>query len=147
MKKIFALLAGIGLSMSAMAVDDQGNAMAAGTNSVAITDCSLLSEDVKINLSANVFGAYACNTLLNQIGVATCHPNGRKGTVSVSCDPATDAACDTDTDADGVADHKTVNNGLTYIASSAGGGVSGTEALNCVAGGDVTSEAATAAGL
>lgn len=80
MKKTLIIAAGLasfGLSMNASA------AAIAGTNAGAVTaittsNCALLSEDVNINLSANVAAGYACNTGTNIIGVATCHPNGRK---------------------------------------------------------------------
>lgn len=155
MKKVILGFAIAGLlATNAFAVDDAGTAFPVGR--ITMVDCSLLTEEVKVNLSANVFGAYACNTTSNVIGVATCHPNGRKGTVSVSCDPVgdpdadpavpADENCTASTD-DPTSGTTSVQGGIAYRASSAGGRVSGTAAVNCAMGGDTTSEAATAAGL
>lgn len=157
MKKIFVLMAGIGLSLNAMAADDTGTAISSGTAIAATAaGCSLLGESVTINLSTSVAGAYACNTTDNVIGVATCHPTGRKGDVTVACivgDGTTpvgsDPDCvDNDGDGDTATGTKVVQGGLAYTASSAGGRVTGTNAATCtVANPDVTAEAETAAGL
>lgn len=162
-KVIFGVMASVFVS-SAIAADT-GSAISSGTAipNEAATGCSLLSEQVIINLSAGVFGAYACNTVSNVIGVATCHPNGRKGDVTVDCDPVAVAA---DPD-NGVAGYTppagcavkpapnvdpnngsvTVRGGLAYTASSQGGRVSGANAANCRAGGSTVAEAQRAANL
>lgn len=157
MKKTF-LVAALGFAISAtsaFAADNTGTVM---SGAVATTDCSLLSEDVNINLSANVFGAYACNTADNVIAVATCHPNGRKGAVQVACDPvANPAATPPYTPPAGCAVRAnpanpndgvmTVQGGLAFTASTSGGSVQGANAENCVTGGNTTAEAEDAAGL
>lgn len=164
MKKIiFGFLASV-VASSALAAD-AGAPIASGTaiDTTAAAGCSLLSEEIRVNLSAGVFGAYACNTVSNVIGVATCHPNGRKGDVAVDCDPVARAA-------DAVAGTAayvppagcvvkpapntiptngslTARGGLAYTASSQGGRVGGANATNCNAGGNTTPEARRAAGL
>nr|WP_298135814.1 hypothetical protein [uncultured Pseudomonas sp.] len=153
MKKIiFGVMLSVGIVSGAFAADNAGTVIPSGTAITAGTgnDCSLLSEDVTINLSNNVFGAYACNTTDNVIGVATCHPTGRKGNVQVACDPTSASApagC-TATDASApTVGTATVQGGLAFTASTRGGSVTGTNAANCVAGGSTTAEAATAADL
>jgi hypothetical protein len=100
MKKIaFALLA-LGFSVQAFAGTlDQG-----ARTIVEDDDCALLSEGVAATLSANVQGAYSCNTTTNLIAITTCHPNGRK-------------------DASG-------NNNF-YTASGAGGGIASEQTAGC----------------
>lgn len=149
MKKNFMLaVAAFGFSLSALAADNAGTPI-----TVAITPdaagCSLLTEEVTINLSAGVFGSYACNTDDNLIGVATCHPNGRKGNVVVSCSVAAGNGCVATPDASDAADNGTitVQGGVAFTASSGGGTVNGAAAQNCAAGGNVNAEAATAAQL
>lgn len=154
-KALITIALGFGFSSAVMAADDTGTVI--GTT-VTTTDCSLLTEDVSINLSNSVFGAYACNTTDNVIGIATCHPSGRKGNVEVSCNPVADpnatppyvppAGCALRANPananDGV---MTVQGGLAFTASSAGGRVQGAPAQNCTAGGNTTAEAEAAAGL
>jgi len=154
-KVIFALVAGIAFSTSALAAD-AGAAITSGTaiDTTAGAGCSLLSEDVTINLSNSVFGAYACNVTDNVIGVATCHPTGRKGNVSVACDPTATqgqtgfvAGCTATAGAAANVGTATVQGGLAFTASSQGGRVTGAEAANCVTGGNTIAEAQGAAGL
>lgn len=151
-KVIFGVMLSVGVVGSTFAADDAGTVIPSGTaiTAGAGNDCSLLSEDVTINLSNNVFGAYACNTTDNVIAVATCHPTGRKGNVQVACDPtdanAPEGCAATDASAPTVGT-ATVLGGLAYTASTSGGSVTGTNAENCVTGGSTTAEAATAAGL
>lgn len=161
-KVIFGVLASVFVS-GAMAAD-AGSAISSGTAiSADAQGCSLLSEQVTINLSSGVFGAYACNVVGNVIGVATCHPNGRKGDVAADCNPVPVVA---DPDA-GIVGYTppagctvkpapntdptngtvTVRGGLAYTASSRGGRVGGDNAANCIAGGSTVTEAQGAAGL
>ncbi len=158
-KKIIAFLVAAGVSAGVVAADNQGTAIPAN-GVVATTACSLLSEDVVLNLSAGVKGSYACNTANNVVAVAACHPNGRKQGVSVDCDPVARAAdapggeytppqgCALKTnptsDNDGT---MIVSGGVTYTASSRGGRVQGVQAIGCTASGNVNTEVATAAGL
>lgn len=50
-------------------------------------DCSLLSESVSINLSANVRGAWACDEVTQNIKVATCSQIGSRRPLTVQCLP------------------------------------------------------------
>lgn len=161
-KSFFALMLVTGFIANANATDNAGTVITSGTPiPVTALGCSLLSEAVAINTSTGVFGAYACNTVRNIISVSTCHPNGRKGTVTVNClvgspgAPAncapTVAGCATDnTDPQKpvyCAGTGTVLGGVTNVATTAGGRVGGVPAANCVANGSTTAEAAAAAGL
>lgn len=162
-KNIFALMVFAGFSISAMAADNQGTAIPDnGQIEAAATGCSLLTENVTLNLSNSVFGAYACNTAANIVGVGTCHPNGRKGNIAVDCDPvarpeSAPNAGDGYTPPQGCAlksnnqnandGTMSVQGGLAFTASSRGGRVQGVSAQNCRAGGNTTAEAAAAANL
>ena len=159
--KIVALMLAAGFSMSAVAADNVGTTIP-GDGRLTTVDCSLLTEDVTLNLSSNVFGSYACNTAGNIVAVATCHPNGRKGNVAVDCDPVA-----RDETAPGLGDGYTppngcavkanpqtpndgtmnVQGGLAFSASSRGGRVQGVAAQNCRTGGNTNTEAAEAANL
>ncbi|MCV2219319.1 hypothetical protein [Thauera sp. Sel9] len=156
MKKLLLSLAlGFGLAGNLMAADNAGTTIA---GAVTTTDCSLLTEDVRLNLSSAVFGSYACNTTDNVIGIATCHPQGRKGNVTVACDPVDNPAaippytapdgCTVRAGGTGPNDGEmTVQGGLAFTASSAGGRVQGEAAQNCTTGGNTNAEAENAAGL
>lgn len=154
-KNILALFIAISASSFAMAADNAGTAI---TGPVSTTDCSLLSEQVTLNLSNSVFGAYACNTTANVVAVATCHPTGRKGNVDVSCNPVADpaatpayvppAGCVVRSGGSGPTDGvMQVQGGLAFTASTSGGTVQGVSAAACRTGGSTTAEAAAAAGL
>lgn len=161
-KSFFVLMLAAGFIANVNATDNAGTVISSGTPiPVDNTGCSLLSESVSINTSTGVFGAYACNTTDNIIAVSTCHPNGRKGTVTVSCtvgaagQPAdcaqpTGSTCVPDataTPAVTCPGTGTVLGGVTNVATTAGGRVGGVAAANCVTGGSTTAEAATAAEL
>ena len=85
MKKLAYLLvaAGIGVSFPAladpMAIPDDG-AVTAGEGN----DCELLSENIRVNLSSNVVGAFNCNVATNTIWVGTCHNAGSRN-ASLTC--------------------------------------------------------------
>lgn len=55
-----------------------GASTAIGTGTGA-GNCELLQVSVTANVSPNVEVAWSCNATGNTIGVAACHPNGRKG--------------------------------------------------------------------
>lgn len=150
-KVIFGLVAGLAVSANVMAAD-AGSAIPSGDaiDTTVAAGCSLLSEAVTINLSNNVFGAYACNVADNIIAVATCHPAGRKGDVTVACTVgATDApegcTATADTGDAATAGTAVVQGGVTYTGSSQGGRIGGTNAAACVAGGNTIAEAVAAA--
>lgn len=73
MKKISALLVGLVISGTVFA-----QVPASGQNTIGRTtdDCTLLNENITINLSGSVFGALHCNA--NRIAIAACHINGRQ---------------------------------------------------------------------
>lgn len=126
MKKLLITLGGIvsiAFSTSVFAADNADEAIAAdqigtgeGTRaSIAVGDCSLLTEQVSINLSSGVAGGYHCATASNIIAVGACHPNGRN-----------DAS----------------NNNYIYTGSSAGGSVVGSQDANCTSDGAAAASAA-----
>lgn len=43
-------------------------------------DCPILGEDVRLNLSKGVKGAYECSEVSNSIDVGACHESGSRGT-------------------------------------------------------------------
>ncbi|MCV2216543.1 hypothetical protein [Thauera sp. Sel9] len=73
MKKLFIILGGIFISSSAFSAD-----FGVGGGIIRDTDCALLSENVRINLSKDVVGGWACNS--RAVSIAACHPTGRKTT-------------------------------------------------------------------
>lgn len=106
MKKFaFALLA-LGLAAQASAGTFDTGARTVVEPGTGDDQCALLSEGVTATLSANVAGAFACDTDTNLIAITTCHPNGRK-------------------DAEG-------NNNF-YTANGAGGGVANERSAACTA--------------
>lgn len=75
MKKILFLVAGLVMAGGALA---QSTTVVLGSDNnytVKTTDCALLNENVKINLTSNVGGAVACND--KAIAIAACHSGGR----------------------------------------------------------------------
>lgn len=86
-------------------------------------DCALLGENVNLNLSANVVGAYVCTDGIDkQIGVATCSVAGRTvpRTAQVPCGEAGQPACNQD----GSQPTREFRGSFVYTISSAGGRVS-----------------------
>ena len=100
MKKIFvAAFAGLILSSGVMAQEGgdtgsggdattcAGGALTTGSKiKIEKSACSLLNEDVNINLSKDVTGAYVGDVDANVIRIATCHPNGRKNVTPAGSD-------------------------------------------------------------
>lgn len=85
MKKIAYVLiaASLGLSSSAFAAGTalpSTGVVTTGTGGL----CELLSEQIKVNLSANVSGAFNCDVPTNTITVGTCHNAGSRNP-SVTC--------------------------------------------------------------
>lgn len=97
MKKIAFVLFGL----AAIGAAQAGTLLSAANKySILSGDCSLMNEDVKLALSSNVQGAYACDAASSPTGisVATCHTGGRTANRSITC-TATDvtnavAGCD-----------------------------------------------------
>lgn len=84
MKKKIALAliaAGAGLSFSAFA---EPKAVPANGTVDANNDCTLLSENIKVNLSSGVKGAFNCDVATNTIWVGTCHTAGSRNS-SLKC--------------------------------------------------------------
>lgn len=85
MKKLAYLLvaAGIGVSFPAladpMAIPANGQVTGGAGN-----DCELLSENIRVNLSSNVVGAFNCDIATNTIWVGTCHNAGSRNS-SLTC--------------------------------------------------------------
>ena len=82
MKKVMmslALVLGAGVVVPAMA------APIVSGEAIDSDACELLGETVRLNLSANVTGAYSCNTSTSTIRVATCHAAGSRTPTMVSC--------------------------------------------------------------
>lgn len=87
MKKITLLLVGLMASGAASAASVP---MTSASTSVGNATCTLLNENVAINLSNNVVGAVEC--LPTGISIAACHTAGRTATRTqdvVTCVPAT----------------------------------------------------------
>ncbi len=152
MKFGIVLAAFLSFSTSSWSADNGSAALTSGT-AVAATaaGCSLLNEEVKVNLSKDVIAAYACNTVANRIAIATCHPSGLKSTFNVQ--PLIDDPNYTGTGTppkipDETAAPISVTGGKAFTASTDGGQVLGTNSRNCLAvGGTATTEAAERAGL
>lgn len=76
--KILAGLAGLTLSVAVQAGQIAPQTNGGASTISASTDCTLITEDVTVNLSANVAGGYNCNTASNVIAFAGCSTAGRK---------------------------------------------------------------------
>lgn len=97
---------------------------------ITTTACTLLGEQVKLNLSNNVSGAYSCTEATSTIQVAACHKAGSRNTTTVACansgtaqDPDwNNASCQDESDTFEITDYR------GFRASSQGGRV-GAQAL------------------
>jgi len=74
---------------AASAVVFASSAMAAPTKIVSgdpitTTQCAILGDTVRLNLSKGVWGAYNCDEALNAINVGACHETGSRST-SLTC--------------------------------------------------------------
>lgn len=105
MKKIITAMvmaAGLGAAFTASAAGIVIKNGVAITN--ADTECPLLGDNVTINLSNNVSGAYSCDLALAEIKVATCHKAGSRKASQIACQQVSqdetgnpiynDASCD-----------------------------------------------------
>ncbi|MCQ4304957.1 hypothetical protein [Stutzerimonas frequens] len=83
MKKILTCLA---LASTLFAANSYAAEIKSGTPITAdAAGCELLAQDVTINLSSNVFGAYSCQKANNVIKVATCHKAGSRKIETIKC--------------------------------------------------------------
>jgi hypothetical protein len=89
MTKVVLTIAGV---MAFGAAHAATQALAGATNTLQSATCTLLNEDVTINISNNIRGGIACDD--TQIVVATCSIAGR--TTSRSTTSNTPAGCDDD---------------------------------------------------
>lgn len=140
MKKIIGSVALAALACTSM------NAIAApvaivSNDQIAVADCALLAEDVRIALSTSVLAARNCVVANNAILMATCHTSGRKAsrTVEVPCDADDNTpapVCDGSGGA-GATVNRVTNTGAAIFVGSTAGGQLGPAALDgseCVAG-------------
>ncbi|MFA7619160.1 MAG: hypothetical protein WC012_08930 [Thiohalomonadaceae bacterium] len=131
MKKIaFAIFVSMGLGTSFSAVA-AGETITSGEEITGGVDgnCVLLADDVRLNLSNGVSGAYMCDEGTTTIKVGTCHAAGSR-TASISC-----AVVDHDEDNNPIYNNEgcdgTPNQTINepdyrgYFASTTGGAVGG----------------------
>ncbi|MNR16185.1 hypothetical protein D3C85_1327710 [compost metagenome] len=52
---------------------------------VAMATCATIGQDVTINTSANVIGAFSCNEAGNAAALGTCHTSGSRKTTIYTC--------------------------------------------------------------
>lgn len=52
---------------------------------ITTTNCTLLGEQVTLNMSNNVSGAYACDETASTITVAACHKAGSRKPTDITC--------------------------------------------------------------
>lgn len=133
-KQLIALLAGMTVSMGAMAAADSGTLNSGASTPIGTATsgetntCSLLGDSVTVNLSANVEGAFECDFANSAIRIATCHIGGSRAEQTDTC---ADVSADPN---DGNVEWNipgctTVGEDITYtdrtafVANSAGGGV------------------------
>lgn len=124
------LIAGMTVSMSALAA---GTALTKGGSTEITTaacggaDTSLLGSAVKVNLSANVNGAYSCDFATTSIKIATCHETGSRAAKSGTCQVTGQDDDDNDIFNDptcaAAGDTFEYNDRSAYVASNLGGSV------------------------
>lgn len=84
MKKMnLAILVAMGLGFSGVAL--AAPTPMSGSSPITTTDCVLLKENVNVNLSANVAGAYECTESNTTIKLAMCHATGSRKTRPFPC--------------------------------------------------------------
>lgn len=119
------------LFVGSMIAAGSASAVVAPTDGIITTQaCSLLGEQVKLNFSNNVHGAYSCTEATSTIVVAACHKAGSRNTATVQCANSGDAtnpdwndtSCTSESDSFEITDYR------GYRASSQGGKV-GAQAL------------------
>ncbi len=120
-----AVTASVLTPLSAMAL--------ANINSTDITsgptrECVLLGEDIKIELSNKVHGAYDCDGLTPLIRFATCHEHGRYPPSTASCvrmgtDPTTNEPMWSDTSCNSADDSYAIDYYRGFVATNSGGAI------------------------
>ncbi|EQM74958.1 hypothetical protein [Stutzerimonas stutzeri] len=61
---------------------------------ITTTECAILGDTVRLNLSKGVFGAYNCDEARNAINVGACHETGSRSTSLTCAQIGVDAAGD-----------------------------------------------------
>ena len=105
-----------------------------GVGSSETLSCDLLSETVRVGLSANVRGVIECNDTDSVTAIATCHSAGRKVFNAPITAANTGAVTPTD-----------VTQGVIFTSSSLGGKIGIVEGDGCTADTGLTTAAADAA--
>lgn len=133
MKKIAYALIAAGMSLSFSVFAAPAAVPADGVVTAGATGlCPQLSEQVKINLSSNVSGAFNCDEASNTITIATCHNAGSRlpslKCAQIGTDPTTNAPIfnDDQCDAQKVADGESIEGTPDYrgfFAQTSGGSV------------------------
>lgn len=126
------------LSLAIAPALSMAQATAVNPNPMTLTPvmCSLLLDDLRIQLSSGVAGAYNCNVAGSRIAFATCHTSGRVATrtgatvvnpTACNDDPNDTAACATTT--------SSASGALVASTSTAGGSMVSTFGGTCDAAG------------
>ncbi|WAE62949.1 hypothetical protein OUY36_05045 [Stutzerimonas sp. R40042] len=130
--KISALI--LALSMSATSVMAAGTAIESGQPITGgdTGDCVLLGDNVSLNLSKDVYGAYSCTEVSSAIKVATCHKSGSRKPTNVSCavtgEDASGNPTYNDSSCDGTSGQTfEITDYRAFVANSRGGSVSATD--------------------
>jgi hypothetical protein len=91
MKKIQLMLVGV-LGLTASGLSSAVEVMGAGGATLTILACPQLANDTRVVLSANVRGAYDCDTDAVIVGISACHATGltagRSADVAPTAPPA-----------------------------------------------------------
>lgn len=132
-KTLVALsLAGVSSFASAVQIDG---------NPILPADCSLLAEQVTLNLSTNVIGAYNCDVPNTRVDIGACHESGSRKPLVVNCtavgvDPVSGDNIYNDDSCDGTPQQTfTIADYRGYQASTSGGSVGASDlGGNCNAG-------------
>jgi hypothetical protein len=123
------IAAGIGMSFGVHAqvnLNDGGATIIGPAGSTtADEECVLLGENVTLNLSRAVHGAFQCDEATNAIKISTCHETGSRKPTVVNCTAQgeapnityTPSGCTADTPNIEIADYR------GFTANSRGGGV------------------------
>lgn len=118
MKKELSIL---GLSMIPALAAAAGTAIT-GNTTVNTVACTLLQDDLKLQLSSGVVGAYNCNTTANAIQLSSCHTSGRV-TQRTSKTVVNPTACTADpTDTAACASTTSSASGATVASTTTAGG-------------------------
>ncbi len=140
-KNLLALFAASAVVFASSAIAAPA-AIQSGTD-ITTTQCTILGDTVKLNLSKGVRGAYNCDEARNAINVGACHETGSRSTSLVCAQIGVNSADNTPVFNNALCNATNVGETVTvaspsyrgYRASSTGGSV-GAQSLsaNCAAG-------------